>query len=260
MTLIKKKYTHEVGTYTFGSIGVQNMPAQKHEFTELKIVEKNSVENLSGELHHLQRSNFTIEPAVKERRGIGQVEKMEMNAQIEQEVSKRLAVYQIALEEEIRAQVLLELKNENQLVLEELKNEYLSEFVHMVEEIKNHADELMKNSEKNMLHALKNICQWLFYKNLDDDYVKQLMNQMMKHAKNSKKITIYMSADLISSYSEMVINMIAAFNDKLDVAIKCDDSLPVYSMRWELDAVVIEGDILTKIERLDAILTSEVAR
>lgn len=250
----------EVKDYSFESFEFSDKidsVARAFEFQDITKISQKDIDNhqktIKFERSAAKASHFEIAPMVLEHRGLIDQENREREAQIEQEVARRL--------EKVKEDAYLEGQKLGQEqgreeVLEQMRHEVEQKIAHlseMVSRVLETESQLMEKSRKDTYNVVKNLTKWVVLRELkeDDDYLKRLLEKLVLEINTKANLLIKVgqgSFDKMPDVLEHVQNSLGKFKN---VRVEIDYDLDNRGLILESDNGIINASMKEQFKSIN---------
>lgn len=250
----------EVKDYSFESFEFSDKidsVARAFEFQDITKISKKDIEKhqktIKFERNAAKANHFEIAPMVLEHRGLVDQENREREAQIEQEVAKRLE--QVKEAAYIEGQKLGQEQGREE-VLEQMRHEVEQKIAHlseMVSRVLETESELIEKSKKDTYNVVKNLTKWVVLRELkeDDDYLKRLLEKLVLEINTKANLLIKVgqgSFDKMPDVLEHVQNSLGKFKN---VRVEIDYDLDNRGLILESDNGIINASMKEQFKSIN---------
>lgn len=263
MALPKKRLN--VQPYKFGEL-VPSSSSQTGEPNVVKTFEMKSLKdaaqfknNISDDVIRKERglerqSSFSINPLVREHRGIIAQEEKDTEEAIQAEVERRVnalyddtknAAFQAGHQEGYEAAY----KEGMEAIANKVDN-----FMEIMEEIKAQVHGIIEVNKTNSIHMIKNLTKWVALKEIEDqDYLVRLLNKLILEMNAKTNLIIRVNKKAFKYMPEVIEKVQEKLGELTNVRVEVNLDLEGSGIILESENGIIDASIEAQMKSLDKI-------
>ncbi len=213
-----------------------------------------SEEDIRTERTHERKSNFKIDSAVRELRGISRQEKSDFEAQVEAEVQRRLS----AVQEQAYQEGLEQGKNEGR---DQAYQEYQSElngqlenFSGVLTQISSQSTALLEQERHNIYEFIKRFTKWIVLKEIDEKvYLEKLLEKLVLELNAKKNLIIKVGKNNFQAMPEIIAAVESRLGNLQNTRVEIVPEIQHPGIILESDNGLIDGSLEGVFGNIDQI-------
>lgn len=217
-------------------------------------VKKISDETLRQERNFEKKSNFRIDDAVRECRGLSRQEQNDLEKKINEEVNRRLeAAYQEAYNEGLSKG-----KEEGQA---EALNEYRKTMMEKVEKfgdqialVQNSSGKILEKNRSEMYEFIKRFTKWIVFKEINEKvYLEQLLEKLILELNARKNLIVKVGRENFADMPEVIQAVEARLGQLQNIRIEIVPEINHPGIILESENGLIDGSLEGVFQNIDKI-------
>lgn len=203
-----------------------------------------SEDDIRTERTHERKSNFKIDSAVREMRGISRQEKSDFEARVEDEVQRRLATLQEKAFQQGLEQGKIDGKDqayqEHQIEL----NKQLETFSVVLTELSQQKTAVLEQERHNIYEFIKRFTKWIVLKEIDEKvYLEKLLEKLILELNAKKNLIIKVGQNNFKDMPDIITAVEARLGTLQNTRIEIVPEIIYPGIIIEADNGLIDGSL-----------------
>lgn len=185
-----KKYNGEIKGYSFAAFSEPNIQGETYNFKSIEVV--NIVDNRSIAKEHgiARKEGFNINQEVMQQRGHAKYEVDQYNLKIAEEVQKKIDLIKLEVSKKAYEEGLSRAKEEIEAQFKVNFEQQVTDLTNFVDFVKEQQKEVLERSKKDLLKIIQQLTHWILQRELNVDYVTNLLPMILSKVQDGQKILI----------------------------------------------------------------------
>lgn len=206
---------------------------------------------------HEAASSFSIDPRIKEHRGLVNQERQDYENAVTAEVARRLE--QLSKEaynqgiSDGRAEGMKQAYDEALVKHEET----VTKFAQMIENLNETRTEILENSKDEGYKLIKNLTKWIVLKEVEDkEYIQRLLEKLILEMNTKSNLLIKIDSSTLSIMPEVITFIENKLGQLTNVRVEVQDDITEKGIILESENGIIDGTLDAQFISIDKLFES----